>query len=291
MCELFAMSSRVPAALTYSLPEFSENGSSLRSNRHGWGIALSRDRDAILIKEPEPATNSRWVRFIAENAIPAKVAIAHVRDATRGAHTMENTHPFRRALGKRTHLFAHNGTLEDIENRYDPRAHHYRPIGETDSELAFCVLLSQLKAAYDEDDLPPLDTRFEIFAAFCADMRQLGPCNFLYFDGDVLFVHAHRRYHELNGQFEGPRPPGLQILRCWTCAAGPEVHTAGLDLAMRDLHTTLVASVPLDDQAWQPLPEGAVLAIRDGEILRSEGAGIESADAGQTAPPASTEQN
>ena len=268
MCELFAMSSREKAALTYSLPEFSKNGSSLRSNRHGWGIALSRDRDAILIKEPEPATNSRWVRFIADHAIPAKVAIAHVRDATRGAHTMENTHPFRRALGRRIHLFAHNGTLEDIEEHYDPRGHHYRPIGETDSELAFCLLLSQLKPFYDEEDLPPLDRRFGVFEAFCTEMRQLGPCNFIYYDGDVLFIHAHRRYHEVNGQFEGPRPPGLQILQCRTCSAEPEMHTAGLDVEMRDLNTILVASVPLDNQAWQPLPEGAVLAIRDGEVLR-----------------------
>ena len=277
MCELFAMSSRQRAALTYSLPEFSENGSSLRSNRHGWGIALSRDRDAIVIKEPEPAANSRWVRFISENAIPARVVIAHVRDATRGAHTMENTHPFRRALGKRTHLFAHNGTLEDIEGRYDPRAQHFRPIGETDSELAFCVLLTQLKPHYDRDDLPPLDLRFDVFADFCETMRTLGPCNFLYYDGDVLFVHAHRRFHEIDGKFEGPRPPGLQILQCRSCSAGPEVHSPGLDVTMHDPHTTLVASVPLDDQGWRPLPEGAVLAIRNGDVLRSDGAA--SADA------------
>ncbi len=269
MCELFAMSCRKPAALTYSLPEFSRNGSSLRRNRHGWGIALSRDRDAIVIKEPEPASNSRWVRFIADNAIPAKMAIAHVRDATRGEHTMENTHPFRRALGKRVHLLAHNGTLEGIENRFDAKALHYRPVGETDSELAFCALLTRLKPYYDLDDLPPLDTRFEVFAAFCAEARQLGPCNLLYYDGDALFVHAHRRYHEENGKFVGPRAPGLQIRQCMTCSAEPEVHCPGLDLEPRDPHTVLVASVPLDDQGWEPLPEGAVLALKDGEILRS----------------------
>ena len=50
MCELFAMSSYKPTALTYSLEEFSKNGSSLRSNRDGWGIALASDRDAILVK-------------------------------------------------------------------------------------------------------------------------------------------------------------------------------------------------------------------------------------------------
>ena len=40
MCELFAMSSSRPTALTYSFEEFSKNGSKLRSNRDGWGIAF-----------------------------------------------------------------------------------------------------------------------------------------------------------------------------------------------------------------------------------------------------------
>ena len=55
MCELFVMSSRKPAAVTYSLDEFSRNGSKLRHNRDGWGIAFARDRDALFVKEPQPA--------------------------------------------------------------------------------------------------------------------------------------------------------------------------------------------------------------------------------------------
>ncbi len=47
-----------------------------------------------------------------------------------GHHTMENTHPFRRALGRRTHLFAHNGTLTGIEQTMDEAAFRYLPIGE-----------------------------------------------------------------------------------------------------------------------------------------------------------------
>jgi predicted glutamine amidotransferase len=61
MCELLAISSRLPAAITYSLEEFSRNGSKLRSNRDGWGMALLRDHDAFLIKEPKPANDSAWV--------------------------------------------------------------------------------------------------------------------------------------------------------------------------------------------------------------------------------------
>ena len=130
MCELFAMSSRKSPAVTHSLDEFSRNGSKLRHNRDGWGIAFARDREAFLVKEPQPASDSAWVKFIAEQPIKTAAAITHVRYATRGHHTMENTYPLRRALGRRTHLFAHNGTLTGIEQTMDEAALRYLPIGE-----------------------------------------------------------------------------------------------------------------------------------------------------------------
>ena len=267
MCELFAMSSSSPTTLTYSLEEFSKNGSQLRSNRDGWGIALARDRDAILVKEPEPARDSMWVRFIADNAVETKLAIAHVRYATRGKHTMENTHPFRRALGRSVHVFAHNGTLENIDGEIDVDSLEYRPLGETDSEHAFCTLLTRLNPLYDVEGAPPFEQRFEVFSAFCDEMKQLGTGNFLYYDGDVLFVHGHRRIHEIDGRLTDAKPPGLNIKCCWTCAAESEMHCTGLDMEHVDRQTVLVASVPLDEAGWEPLEEGQIVAVRNGQLL------------------------
>jgi len=270
MCELFALSSSQPKALTYSLHEFSQNGSSLRSNRDGWGIALAKDRGAILVKEPKPATDSIWAKFIAENSIKTNTAIAHVRYATRGAHTMENTHPFRRALGRSVHVFAHNGTIKNIENvvRVDELA--FTPLGDTDSELAFCELLTRLKPLYNEDPLPPSDARFDVFRSVCEDFRQLGSSNFLYYDGDVLFAHGHRRVYEEHGEYTAPKPPGLNIKHSRICAAQSELRCPGLGVELGDRETVLLASVPLDAEGWEPLHEGAVLAIRGGEVLRIE---------------------
>ncbi|MEO0577433.1 MAG: class II glutamine amidotransferase [Pseudomonadota bacterium] len=268
MCELFAMSSSEPTTLKYSLDEFSRNGSKLRNNRDGWGIAMARDRDVILVKEPEPATDSIWVRFIADNAIETDTAIAHVRYATRGVHTMENTHPFRRALGRRTQVFAHNGTLAGIFDGIDVASLAYEPIGETDSELAFCTLLTRIAPLYAGDERPTVDARFDAFAAFCDEMMAFGNGNFLYYDGDVLFAHGHRRVYEEGGEHTEPKPPGLQIKKCWSCAAQNEIHSPGLDMELRDQQTVLFASVPLDEDGWEPLDEGAVVAVKAGKILR-----------------------
>ena len=38
MCELFAMSSRVPATVTFSLEEFARHGGLTAPHKDGWGI-------------------------------------------------------------------------------------------------------------------------------------------------------------------------------------------------------------------------------------------------------------
>lgn len=267
MCELFAMSSRVPAAVTYSLHEFAENGSRQRHNRDGWGIAFARDRDAFLVKEPEPAVDSPWVNFIASQAIQTHVAIAHVRRASRGKHTMENTHPFRRALGKYTHFFAHNGTLKGIEKAVDQTTLSTRPIGETDSELAFCLLLTRLKPLYEKEETPPVEERTRVFAGVCREMKKLGTCNFLYFDGDCLFAHAHKRIYEEDGPAAEARPPGLHLKHGLTFGDEKKLSCPGLDVELEHQQTIFLASVPLDDHGWEALAEGTVLTIRGGEVL------------------------
>lgn len=270
MCELFAMSSHGPSAVTYSLNEFAEFGSAVRHNRSGWGIAFMRDRDAFLVKEAEPAADSPWVRFISHQALESECVIAHVRLATLGANALRNTHPFRRALGRRTHVFAHNGTLRGLTDAHDVSAMGIQPVGETDSELAFCLLLERMRAVWrNANGLPSVEARMDVFAEFAADMAEFGPLNALYADTDVLFAHGHKRIWEEEGLDSPPRPPGLHTM-CCTARLGPaHMSFTGLDIDLADRQTTLLASVPLDDEGWEPLPEGTALALKAGqEVLR-----------------------
>ncbi len=264
MCELFAMSSRKPSAVSYSLPAFAERGSFIRKNREGWGIAYGRDADVFLIKEAKPANDSPWVEFAAEQHLESHTVIAHVRHATVGQPSLQNTHPFRHIAQGRVHVFAHNGTLTGLLERY-PRADlAYTPVGDTDSEHALCLLLGRL------DHLtatPDEDLRHRIIAEFAAEMSGFGAFNFLYYDDTFLYAHAHRRVYEENGEFTAPRPPGLQIKNCRACASGPEIQCDGLNIQLADNHTILLASVPLDDTGWEPLPEGTLLVLKDGEEI------------------------
>ena len=106
-----------------------------------------------------------------------------------------------------------------------------------------------------------------LLAAFAADMRALGPANFLYSDGDALFAHGHRRIHADGDPAE---PPGLCLLeRLAMSAEPPPAHQDGVaieaDAAEHD--ALLIASVALTDEAWRPLAEGELVAVRKGKLL------------------------
>ena len=75
MCELFAMSSSKPSSVSYSLEEFARHGGLTYKNKSGWGIAYFHEREALIVKEAEPASDSPWVRFIADQGM---ADMAHV---------------------------------------------------------------------------------------------------------------------------------------------------------------------------------------------------------------------
>lgn len=264
MCELFGVSSSKPVHLRYSLHAFAEHGGLLHPNKSGWGIAYHQGRDALVIREPEPASDSPVVRFIESAPIATTCAIAHVRYATAGAPALANTHPFIRELGGQAHVFAHNGSLPDIRDKVSLQTDRFRPIGETDSEYAFCILLERLAPLWAKTaGRPSLEHHLDIFGETSSELAALGCANFLYSDGDVLFLHAHLRvWDQGDGTFSAPRAPGLSV------ATLEDLMVKGLKVKVPEDRTQVafIASVPLTETGWEPLPEGTVLAVQSGRL-------------------------
>lgn len=264
MCELFAMSARYPATVQMSLEEFSRHGGLAGPHKDGWGIAWYDEREVRLVKEAMPAADSACVRFIQGNPFVTPLALSHVRKATRGPVALRNCQPFVREMGGTWHCFAHNGDLSGIEAAMPAQPDRYRPIGETDSELAFCALLERLRPLWSGPEWPPLESRREVVERFADELRELGPANFLYCDGDALFAHGDRR-HQDDGTI---RPPGLWRLQRH-CPAGGELATPGLRIEAHGMEQqlTLFASVPLTSEAWVPLSRGQVLVVTGGQLV------------------------
>jgi glutamine amidotransferase len=264
MCELLGLSSNLPATASLSLSRLAEHGGPPTSIRDGWGVAYYEGADVRLIKDAGSADDSDWLRFVGQHDLRSDVVMAHIRKARVGTPAYRNTQPFVRELAGRTHSFAHNGFLPGILEVATLQSLRFAPVGETDSEQAFCGLLGRLATIWAKPGtIPPLESRLDVIAAFAAEVRGLGPANFLYSDGDALFAHGDRRKNPATGIVTAP---GLVFLQHQCSPARAEITANGLTVTGADQIISLVASVPLTAEPWHAFAEGEVIAFRAGRI-------------------------
>lgn len=269
MCELFAMSSSAPATVSFSLSVLAEHGGKTAPHKDGWGIAYYEDTDIRVLRDPTCASSSQWVQFVEQQELRSRLVLSHIRKATTGAIAIKNTQPFSRELGGCMHVFAHNGHVPEIREHRRFRIDSFSPIGDTDSEFAFCALLERIKPLWHPHDATPdLATRLGVVAGFAKDLGQLGLANFLYSDGEVLFAHGHRR-KQVDGEF---KPPGLYMLRRQCATRNQHAETAGVSVTSPAQEVILVASVALTTEAWKPFQQGDVVAISRGQVVARESA-------------------
>lgn len=191
MCELLGMSANVPTDICFSFKGLVQRGGNTGPHRDGWGITFYEGKGFRTFKDPKPSCQSKIAKLVQDYPIKSKAVISHIRQANRGDVNLENTHPFTRELWGRYWTFAHNGQLTGFNELSTGR---FRPVGETDSERAFCWLLNQLEDKYPE---PPQDMMpmFE-FVSECSDhLRSLGVFNMLLSDGEYLMTYCSNNLH------------------------------------------------------------------------------------------------
>jgi glutamine amidotransferase len=263
VCELFCLSSAAPTTVSFSLERLARHGALGQANVDGWGLAFYDDRDVRLYKEPEPAGESEWLTYILKRDTQCAMAMSHIRRASQGALTHANTQPFTRELAGRMHVFAHNGDLRGLPGLEPDALEVFTPVGETDSELAFCLLLERLAALWLKNGPPSPAERLAVVRAFADEMRERGEANFLYCDGELLFGHAHRRR-----PFDGVHnQPGLWRLDHKGAPDTMAEHGVRIGAPPDAAPITLLASVPLTEEAWAPLPEAEIIVLRAGEAV------------------------
>jgi glutamine amidotransferase len=252
MCELLGVSVVPAARLGVYFKHFRPRA---EGNKEGWGIGWWEDGRPHIVKEPIRADESELAANLAHDPPISDVFIVHVRSATIGHASVENTHPFTASALGREWVFAHNGTVQELD-RLDTGTH--AQAGDTDSERAFHHLLTRLSR------LGRSATDDEITAEVLAVGRELSDhdsrVNFLLSDGHTLFAYhdGHRTLHvvEKHAADLGEIP----------------MADADYDLSLRlgdapDERAVIVASVPLTEEpGWEKLDAGEFLVIRDGVI-------------------------
>ncbi|MDQ5834071.1 MAG: class II glutamine amidotransferase [Actinomycetota bacterium] len=179
MCRVFGCVAAEPVSIRHELVE-AENPLIRQSEEHdsGWGMAVyerADGRDPQLVRYPNAAHGDG--EFLDVTSKMGRIFNVHVRRATMGGLSLENTHPF--CLG--SHSLGHNGTIVRYPRLLDdPRV--ARPEGDTDSEAFFNFLM----ACYDGSD-PVGSLRRAV--ATTVERSSMSGLNFLFSDGDRLYAY------------------------------------------------------------------------------------------------------
>ncbi len=196
------MNSHLPASLTLSFTGFARRGGGTDHHADGWGIAFFEGEGAITGKgvrcfvDKESSSTSIMANMLRTYPIKSHNVVAHVRKATVGAVALENCHPFVRELWGRNWVFAHNGDLKD----YKPNLHgSFKPVGNTDSELAFCWLMQEL--AKSHHNVPGVEELTLTLRELVSEIARHGSFNFLLSNGQALWAHASTKLCYLVRQY------------------------------------------------------------------------------------------
>ena len=250
MCQLLGMNCNTPTDDTFSFAGFAQRGGRTDHHADGWGIAFFEGRGARVFLDPGAAADSPIAELIRRYPIKSKLVISHIRKATVGEVKLQNCHPFVRELWGRYWVFAHNGDLKN----YAPHLHgHFRPVGSTDSEHAFCWLMQELAKAHAT--LPPVAELTRTLRELAPQVARHGTFNFLMSNGEALWAHASTKLCYIVRQ----HPFASAKLSDEDLAINFADHTTPDD------RVAVVATTPLtSNEAWTTFQPGELRVFVDG---------------------------
>ncbi|KAI3477756.1 hypothetical protein L1887_60403 [Cichorium endivia] len=178
------MSANVPTDICFSFTGLVQRGGGTGPHKDGWGITFYEGKGCRTFKDPQPSFNSPIAKLVQDYPIKSRSVIAHIRQANRGEVALENTHPFTRELWGRNWTYAHNGQLTGYKSL---ETGNFRPVGETDSEKAFCWLLHKLTERYPRTP-GNMTAVFKYIATLASELREKGVFNMLLSDGRYVMA-------------------------------------------------------------------------------------------------------
>jgi predicted glutamine amidotransferase len=248
MCQLLGLNANTPTDLVFSFTGFSHRAV---EHKDGFGIAFFEGAGVRLFVDHQSAADSPVAQMLRSYPIRSRHIVAHIRKATQGHVALQNTHPFQRELWGRYWVFAHNGNLPDFQ----PKLHAaFHPVGQTDSERAFCWLMQEL--AKNHASLPSVADLNDTLAELMPRLARHGSFNCLLSNGEALWAHCATRLHYV----ERRHPFARAQLQDDDLTVDFAAHTTPAD------RVVLVVTEPLTrDEDWVALQPGELAVFVDGK--------------------------
>ncbi|MCB0390154.1 MAG: class II glutamine amidotransferase [Bdellovibrionales bacterium] len=179
MCRIFGFRSVIKSQVHHSLIS-ADNAIHNQSENHpdGWGVAYYVDSSPHVIKSEKTAIQDHLFKRVS-GIVNSQTVIAHIRNATSGQQNILNTHPFQYGQW----VFAHNGNIKNfsttknkLHGLVNPHLFKYI-LGDTDSEILFYILLTELQKIQNLTDLCTLNNLFEMNTKAIEKITKIiGPC-------------------------------------------------------------------------------------------------------------------
>jgi len=251
MCQLLGMNCNVPTDIVFSFTGFHHRGGRTDTHHDGWGIAFFEGAGVRHFVDHQAAVASPIAELIKHYPIKSTNVIAHIRKATQGQVALENCHPFVRELWGRYWVFAHNGDLKEFHPVLDGP---YRPVGNTDSEQAFCFLLQELRARFG-DTPPPQAALSAALAELVPGIAAHGTFNMMLSDGTALFVHCSTKLCYVVRQHPFPT----------ACLSDEDLEVDFSEVTTPNDRVAIIVTEPLTtNETWTDLKPGELKVFIDG---------------------------
>ena len=254
MCQLLGMNCNTPTDICFSFTGFQKRGGETDVHADGWGIAFFEGKGVRLFLDPLPSAQSPIAELVRKYPIRSLNVIAHIRKATQGVVTLENTHPFMRELWGHYWVFGHNGNLPEFQPELNGS---FRPVGNTDSERIFCWMLQSLQSRFG-DAPPSQDELFTALHELIYPLSGTGIFNFLLSNGHCMFAHCSTElsYIVRRAPFNKAHLKDEDVMVDFSDVTTPNDRVA------------VIATLPLtDNEPWITMPPGSLWMFHDGEAV------------------------
>lgn len=255
MCQLLGMNCNVPTDICFSFEGFCERGGKTADHEDGWGIAFFEGKACRTFLDTEPSCTSPVAKLVKEYPIKSLNTIAHIRKATIGEINLSNTHPFQREAWGLNWIFAHNGDLWNYNPTISGR---FQPVGTSDSEKAFCVILNSLIEKYP-DCPPPLTILQKELEELSAPIAKYGTFNFLLSNGQMLAARCSTNLFYITRQ--APFASAHLVDK--------DISVDFSELTGNHDRVTVITTEPLtDNESWTKFEKDQIIIFKDGQPVK-----------------------
>ncbi len=225
----------------------------------GWGYAFYNGSEWQSFKESLDMDKilRLGVKTMSSHDFICKTFMSHIRYATLGKVTYDNTHPFDRDLFDSRWFFAHHGHLR-LYRQIVNSMEYFKPKGDTDSETAFCVILEELRK-YGR--LPSDKDLARTILKTAKELSKQGGLNFLLSNGEML----HAYYSGYKSMFYTTiRPPFEDEI-----IGGNEKLKITLETRNIQSPISIIATEPIADEFdWKQCELGTLYSFRNGQRIK-----------------------